>query len=88
MKSRKDGADRDDTPLNALICIDVSGSMNGGLGSNRKNDLSRLQLSTEAVKMFISKLRPNDSVGIITFNDVGQVILKPVYKHKLSNEIY
>ena len=45
MKSSKDGADRDATPINAMICLDVSGSMGGGLGENRKNDLSRLKLS-------------------------------------------
>lgn len=44
-KSSKDGADRDDTPINALICLDISGSMNGGLGQNRKTELSRLKLS-------------------------------------------
>ena len=72
MKSSKDGADRDETPLNTVICLDVSGSMNGGLGKWSKNQLSRLKLSIEAIKMFISKLRPNDSVGIITFNNTAQ----------------
>jgi uncharacterized protein with von Willebrand factor type A (vWA) domain len=32
LKSSRDGADRDETPLNAVICLDISGSMNGGLG--------------------------------------------------------
>lgn len=69
LKSSRDGADRDETPINALICLDISGSMDGGLGTNRKTNLSRLKLSVEAVKMFISKLRPNDSVGLTTFNN-------------------
>jgi hypothetical protein len=43
--------------------------MSGGLGGkNYSNYKSRLSLSVEAIKMFISKLRPNDSVGVITFN--------------------
>jgi uncharacterized protein with von Willebrand factor type A (vWA) domain len=29
LKSSRDGADRDETPLNAVICLDISGSMNG-----------------------------------------------------------
>ena len=45
MKSSKDGADRDETPINAVISLDTSGSMGGGLGENRKNNLSRLKLS-------------------------------------------
>jgi hypothetical protein len=32
LKSSKDGADRDETPINSVICLDISGSMNGGLG--------------------------------------------------------
>ena len=88
MKSSKDGADRDETPLNTVICLDVSGSMNGGLGKWSKNQLSRLKLSIEAIKMFISKLRPNDSVGIITFNNTAQEIIKPTFKSKLTNEVF
>lgn len=32
VKGNKDGEDRDGRPLNALICLDISGSMGGGLG--------------------------------------------------------
>ena len=45
LKSSRDGADRDDIPINALICLDISGSMDGSLGPNRKTNLSRLKLS-------------------------------------------
>jgi hypothetical protein len=48
LKSSKDGADRDDAPINALICLDISGSMSGslGYGDNQKySGLSRLKLS-------------------------------------------
>ena len=85
MKSSKDGADRDETPLNALICLDVSGSMNGSLGNNPKQGQSRLKLSIEAIKMFISKLRPNDSVGLVTFNNHGKTIIKPTFKSDITN---
>ena len=36
LKSSKDGADRDERPLNALICLDISGSMGGHLSDNQK----------------------------------------------------
>ncbi len=88
LKSSRDGADRDDTPINALICLDISGSMNGGLGTNRKTNLSRLKLSIEAIKMFISKLRANDSVGLTTFNNQGQIIFEPVFKKDLPESSY
>ena len=88
MKSCKDGADRDETPLNALICLDVSGSMNGGLGDNPKHGLSRLKLSIEAIKMFISKLRPTDSFGLVTFNNHGRTIIKPTLKADITNEVF
>jgi hypothetical protein len=88
LKSSRDGADRDETPINALICLDISGSMGGGLGSNQKSFLSRLKLSVEAIKMFISKLRPNDSVGLTTFNNSGQVVFAPTYKRDLPESVY
>lgn len=88
LKSSRDGADRDDTPINALISLDISGSMGGGLGEDRKSNQSRLQLSIEAIKMFISKLRPNDSVGLTTFNTQGQIVFLPTYKKNLSNDVY
>ena len=84
VKGCKDGADRDERPLNSLICLDISGSMGSGLGSyNYENFKSRLWLSVEAIKMFISKLRPTDSVGVITFNTQAQIILEPTYKSRL-----
>jgi hypothetical protein len=34
VKGNKDGEDRDGRVLNALICLDISGSMGGGLGAS------------------------------------------------------
>ena len=36
LKGCQDGADRDERPLNALICLDISGSMGGKLCDNQK----------------------------------------------------
>jgi Ca-activated chloride channel homolog len=89
VKGSKDGADRDERPLNSLICLDISGSMGGGLGAyNYANFKSRLWLSVEAIKMFISKLRPTDSVGVITFNSHAQIILEPTYKSNLPADFF
>lgn len=40
------------------------------------------------MKMFISKLRPDDSVGIITFDTQAYTILPLTLKKDLSNNIY
>jgi Mg-chelatase subunit ChlD len=81
MKGKQDGEDRDARSLNVLICLDISGSMGGGLGSiDYSHHTSRLDLSKEAIKMFISKLRPNDAIGMITFNDKAQVIFEVTLK--------
>lgn len=80
MKGCKDGADRDERRLNSIICLDISGSMGGGLGPYSKNSKTRLELSIEAIKMFISKLRPNDGVGLITFNNNANIIFEPMLK--------
>lgn len=36
VKGSKDGEPRDERPLNAVICLDISGSMSGGLGGYHK----------------------------------------------------
>jgi hypothetical protein len=38
--------------------------------------------------MFISKLRPNDSVGLVTFNNIGHVIFEPVFKSHFDTKYY
>ena len=38
--------------------------------------------------MFVSRLRPNDSIGLTTFNTQGQVIFAPTFKKDLSLSIY
>jgi len=89
LKGKKDGEERDERPINAMICLDISGSMSGGLGEyNYKINLSRLQLSVEAIKMFISRLRPNDSVGLITFNNIAHVIFTPIFKRDFDDKTF
>ena len=80
VKGAKDGEERDERPLNAIICLDISGSMSCGLAGNHKVNKTRLQLSVEAIKMFISKMRPNDSLGLVTFNNQAHVIFEPMLR--------
>ena len=73
MKGNKDGKDRDDRVLNAVLSLDISGSMGSGL--TYESD-SRLKLAVEAIRMFVSKLRPNDSFGLIIFDDEAEIIIQ------------
>lgn len=72
-KGSRDGEDRDDRILNAVIVLDISGSMGGGLTS--KGEGQRLQLAKEAIQMFFSKLRPNDSFGLVVFNNCAKTLI-------------
>lgn len=69
LKGKADGQPREENRvLNAVICLDISGSMNLGLGSSKGKQHTRISLCIEAIKMFISKLRPNDSIGMTTID--------------------
>ena len=81
-KGRKDGEDRDDRVLNSVIILDISGSMGGSLTS--KGEGQRLELAKEAIIMFFSKLRPNDSFGLVTFNNSGHVLIPVTKKSHLE----
>lgn len=52
------------------------------------SEKSRLELSIEAIKMFISLLRPNDSFGMVVFNQVGHLIIEQQFKKDLSNSVF
>lgn len=47
-----------------MLVIDTSGSMGGPL-SAKDTTKNRLDLTKEAIKMFISKLRDDDAFGIL-----------------------
>jgi hypothetical protein len=47
--------------------------MSGSL--SQKGNGVRLALAKEAIKMFFSKMRPNDAFGLVTFNDKGHTII-------------
>jgi hypothetical protein len=38
--------------------------------------------------MLISKLRDNDSFGLVVFNNKAHTIIKPIYKKELNDKIY
>ena len=91
MKGQSDGCDRDDTVLNVTLCIDISGSMSSWLSQQnthevKKEKKNRLQLAVEAIKMFYSKLRSNDSFGLISFNQNAKLLIKQTKKEEIKEE--
>jgi hypothetical protein len=89
LKGKDDGSVRDpDRKLNSVICLDISGSMNSGLGSDKSMYSTRISLCIEAIKMFISKLQPEDSVGMTTFDNLAHLIFKPTLKKDIDEGIY
>lgn len=53
----------EDTPLNLVFAIDISGSMEGSLGEVKP-----------AVRQLLAKLRPTDAVTLLGFNDTPFVV--------------
>jgi len=70
-------ANRDELnlPLAIIFIVDISGSMEGAL-----------PLEVEAVKQFISQLKPRDRIGLITFSDapIRQASLTTTHEDVLS----
>jgi hypothetical protein len=69
LKCQSDGQPRDSRKLNAVLVVDVSGSMECSL--SKSDSSTRLSLTKEAIKMFVSKLRDDDSFGLVKFSNVG-----------------
>ncbi len=60
--------------------------MGGRLEARSNIQKTRLELSKEAIKMFVSKLRPTDSFGLVTFDTSGYVVVNAMKKSELDME--
>lgn len=45
-------------------------------------------MSIEAIKMFISKLRPDDSIGVVVFDTTADVLIDPIFKKDFNENFY
>lgn len=73
VKSSKDGQPRT-KPINLVIALDVSGSMDGTLkyrkgGQWSDPQQSRINLAKRAILMLLNKLGPNDVFSLVTFHN-------------------
>ena len=92
LKGKSDGEEReDDVNLNLVVCLDISGSMGCNLGNEfvyGSNQQTRLSLSIEAIKMLIGKLKPNDSIGMVVFDNRADTVFESTLKKNLTSEIF
>ncbi len=64
----------DAVPLNVVFVVDVSGSMKG----------KKIEDAKQAIVKLYDQLLPNDSIGIVAFDDEVQTILESTLKSKLT----
>ncbi len=93
LKSSKDGQPRGPKPIDVVLVLDISGSMNRPVsagnevfgnntaGAARGGGGTRLDLAKEAVCSLFSSLREDDRFGLAIFNTDGKILqplaLKP-----------
>lgn len=88
LKSCRDGQPRDHIAMDLIVVLDVSGSMDWSVDSERlrTTENSRLALAQEALTSLIPKLRPDDRFGLATFTNEGRVIQPLVPVAELRHE--
>ncbi|CAJ1336903.1 unnamed protein product [Effrenium voratum] len=74
LKSCRDGQPRDGKPIDVIVVLDVSGSMNGGVAATGVHGPSRLALAKQALLALLLKLREEDGFGLATFTRTGSVV--------------
>jgi Mg-chelatase subunit ChlD len=71
LKSCRDGQPRDATPIDLVVVLDVSGSMNR---IETVAGQSRLDLAKHALQALFPRLRSDDRFGLATFNNQGKAV--------------
>ena len=76
LKSCRDGKPRDATPIDMVVVLDVSGSMNRNMECSSSSDVARnrLHVAKDSLKALLKRLRGNDRFGLATFTNVGTVL--------------
>lgn len=88
LKSCRDGQPRDHIAMDLIVVLDVSGSMDWSVDSERlrTTENSRLALAKEALTSLIPRLRLDDRFGLATFTNEGRVIQPLVPVAELRHE--
>lgn len=62
-------------PLDLVVSLDVSGSMDCAFNDEDENRRSKIELAKEAVCAIMEQLRPNDRFGIVVFSTIQSEVL-------------
>ena len=87
--SKYDGSNLKDKrpPINIVICLDTSGSMNSTF--NRTSQKKKIEIAKESLKTLIQQLQKEDSLSIITFSTKAKTLLNfTKIKNINTNDIY
>lgn len=74
LKSCRDGAPRDESPIDVVAVLDTSGSMQSKVAGGDRPQLSRLELAQQALGALLPRLRREDRFGLATFTTEGRVL--------------
>ena len=66
-------------PLNLVITLDISGSMNGSFSYDKNNSQIKMEVAKQSLISLLKHLNDDDRLGIITFNSQAQIIQKMEY---------
>jgi len=72
-------------PLNLMIVLDVSGSMNDYLFRKNRNK-NKLELAKSCVKNIYHKLQDDERLGVVAFNDKPSMVLELQSKKNIKEE--
>jgi uncharacterized protein YegL len=82
IKSKYDGIGNRNQPIDVVIILDVSGSMETGLKNSENGN--KLNLSINAIRKLVEKLDSEDRIGLCTFNNISEEIF-PLTERKCLN---
>lgn len=85
LKSNTDGQTRA-RPLNLVVALDVSGSMDGALKNSvgAAEHTSRLALAKRAIILLFDKLQPDDAFSLVVFHDQARTVIPSSFKKDLN----
>jgi len=69
-------------PLNLVICLDISGSMNSAFRS--RGGETKISVAKESLKTLLNQLQPDDSICIVTFNTEANVLFHFAKKKSIT----
>lgn len=77
-------------PLNLIIVLDISGSMEATLSEKKwyKHSQSKLDLARSCTKNIYSQLKDGERLGVLTFNNFSEVILPIQTKKNIDKNTF